>query len=745
MTSEEKLAASAGKVDLIVEAIEELVRHCDPLQLLCSVYWHMYVHIMSAEGAPDHLKENVAWIWTLSYTLNLVAAIPPAPCESPLDPDEAALKARDLVDALFATVNRYVFEWADLELSDGERPPISHYLEALARHDWIHMRRSRSPEHDSAFLNLALSPHNEALRRCFDVDAAMLADALDRQVKCHAHAASLAMAHQFGLEVPDNEFMSLAAQDRNEIGFMFLFLKHNNPDLPRELREVAGERYCDFGAISKLPTSLLDALSWEPGGEQKFLAPGKFRGWPLLVTPLHQRPLLKLGGRYYCFNSEVLSTLLYRYMYWEIKKRDRSYSLLWKGRQEQVCEKFSAEWFSKVLPGAEIIHNYFVDDPTSMGKKRQRDVLVKFDDVIIFAESKAGKFAMLSPATHFKAYRESLEELVKAPFEQSMLNRTILEQGELVIYKEVPGAPKETYEEIRRFKRHEFRAIVCCGVMLETFPGPAATEASLRMLLKQDEAPPYWSVTVEDLLACSDLFESPTTFVNFLVWRTRASRPMELALEELDYVSGYLEQLMSGTDIPEPPPGVIPMYRGGTEAIARKYWCERTEPHQKSSSGVSSQEPPQDLAAPQFSGSASIVLPTASRHRAGSLFSEIQKFLDTRDHAGRARVAATLNGLSGPERKRLVSELDGVSYRAAEFNRGAILAWGIASMLIIASPENLPMLDPEARIIGLEFLKDGRRLPRLRNLEVTLIQLTLNRIGGLGDMRWQFLKPGCLI
>jgi hypothetical protein len=66
-------------------------------------------------------------------------------------------------------------------------------------------------------------------------------------------------------------------------------------------------------------------------------------------------------------------------------------------------------------------------------------------------------------------------------------------------------------------------------------------------------------------------------------------------------------------------------------------------------------------------------------------------------------------------------------------------------MLIIASPESLPMLDLDARTIGLGFLKDGRCLPRLGHPEVTLLQLTLNRAGELGDMRWQFLRAGSLL
>jgi len=131
MTPDENLAASAGKIDLIVEAMEKLVGGCDPLQLLTSIYWHMNVRLVSLEPTSDHAQEDVAWIWTLTYTINLIAAISPAPRDSPLDPDKAALGARDLVEALMSSLDEYLLQWADAELPRGERPDISHYLEVF--------------------------------------------------------------------------------------------------------------------------------------------------------------------------------------------------------------------------------------------------------------------------------------------------------------------------------------------------------------------------------------------------------------------------------------------------------------------------------------------------------------------------------------------------------------------------------------------------------------------------------------
>ena len=90
--------------------------------------------------------------------------------------------------------------------------------------------------------------------------------------------------------------------------------------------------------------------------------------------------------------------------------------------------------------------NYFVDDPRKRGgDKTERDVLVRYDDVIVFVECKSRNVSILPSASHFKRYRDSLQDLIKKPFEQTMLNRSILEQGELIVYERLPGRGKSNY------------------------------------------------------------------------------------------------------------------------------------------------------------------------------------------------------------------------------------------------------------------------------------------------------------
>jgi len=147
MASNDILSGLTSKIDSLVEALEVLVQQCDPLSLLDSVYWHMNVRNASINPTPDHPKEDVAWIWTMSYMHNLVAATPRTSGGSrPIR--EGAANACRLVGELMSSTIAFLFEWTGKPNdAHGARLQNGLSLRLLALHDWLHMRRSRFPEH----------------------------------------------------------------------------------------------------------------------------------------------------------------------------------------------------------------------------------------------------------------------------------------------------------------------------------------------------------------------------------------------------------------------------------------------------------------------------------------------------------------------------------------------------------------------------------------------------------------------
>ncbi|MEH2510557.1 hypothetical protein V1291_001911 [Nitrobacteraceae bacterium AZCC 1564] len=68
----------------------------------------------------------------------------------------------------------------------------------------------------------------------------------------------------------------------------------------------------DVEKNTALPKALLDALSYSPGEDAEFFAPGEFAGWPLRIWPVMRRPFIRLNGSTYCFDIFSLFDNIYR-------------------------------------------------------------------------------------------------------------------------------------------------------------------------------------------------------------------------------------------------------------------------------------------------------------------------------------------------------------------------------------------------------------------------------------------------
>ena len=96
--------------------------------------------------------------------------------------------------------------------------------------------------------------------------------------------------------------------------------------LSKRREKLFGEVFCmdlfDVGKNTALPQSLLNDLSWSPGEDAEFFAPGDFCGWPLRVWPNMKRPFIRLDSRVYCFDIFSLFDNIYRVLRRVIVQRD---------------------------------------------------------------------------------------------------------------------------------------------------------------------------------------------------------------------------------------------------------------------------------------------------------------------------------------------------------------------------------------------------------------------------------------
>jgi hypothetical protein len=701
---------TAERIDDCVQSLIAIVATTDPVELLAAVYWNMVLQFAGRDLDVTLQMDDVDSSLALQYLQNLVAAVPRHRVEGVVDPDAAAEQARLLVRELFETLSQHLWARGLNRLRDDEAAFTSlDLLENFSVRDWVHIRRSRFPRHDTRFLEAFLSPHDEVLANSFATTGAEVAKTLERLVNNHRYAPSVAVARLLGLSAQADTFMSLPDEQITRVSNTVLQLKAH-PSLTRKCREAMGLDMFDVQRNGALPERLLEGLSWSPAEERHFLKPGQFRGWPLRVPPLSRRPLLKISSRYLCFNSDVLSTTIYRNIFELVRKETPAYvaSHAWRARQTAASESFSAAWFRQMLPGAVLLEDYYIRDCDNPNAQPvQQDLLVIYDGVLIIVESKAGRFANMSPATDFGKYKRSLQELVCEPYTQSTrVSRRLELLGELSLLRR-EGAPKQwTYAEIMRLKKADFRVVITCGVMLESFPGPAARDAVLRTLAEGYEGTRFWPVSVEDLLPCADVFKSPLVFLNFLEWRTR-QRPDQNVLveEELDHVMRYLNGLRDPEDDIVAGNNLIVL--GGTAAIARMYL------HEESRDDVQARPPIEWLG---------IELKALIAH------------LDASPMAGRVRVSSVLLALSKRDKARLEGGLVESKHAIAVFGYRSFILFVDAALIVFSAPTIDPYLESEVA-------RKTQLYASLRGFTcITAVILMYDRSGRLVDFRWLFLE-----
>ena len=290
----------------------------------------------------------------------------------------------------------------------------------------------------------------------------------------------------------------------------------------------------DVQKVTNFPQKLLDELSWSPGQETEFFAPGEFCGWPLRIWPVFKRPFIRLNGRYYCFDYYSLFDHLYRAMQRVIVKLKPSYQETWKLIQQNQSEGLPIEYLRRIMPGASVWQSVYYQWP---GKDWcEADGLLAYDDHLFIIESRGGAFTYTSPANDFSAYVASLKNLVLKPATQGKRFLDYLNSADAVPLFD------QHHNQIGELRRGVFRHITICPVSLDPFTELAAQVQHLRKIGVDVGSHPVWAVSLDDLRVYADVFENPLIFLHFVEQRMRAFKSDIIQSDdELDHLGLYVK------------------------------------------------------------------------------------------------------------------------------------------------------------------------------------------------------------
>ena len=543
---DERLERLAAETPGLIAEIASLVASLPPDQLLFRAYFEYLIHSQGVRDDTDMGPEQIISVRMIDYVQSVIASVPPAADQKDELSDHDWETLRGAVERLFTT-HIEAFATVRMRHEAGFQDPEGNLRESFLQSSlvryWYSVSGKRFPYHFRQHLSDLLLPHSEMLEETLAITASDLVDAM----------VAIENALRFGPAVTQRDIEQSGlieryadgTQDSNQIpglGEAPEWLSRavdelNWPTTEEDILDRAmGLGIFDVQRSTDLPEALLRKLSWEPGENHEFFAPGDLAGSPLRTWPIFERPFLRLDERYYCFAPlrliDNICSALERLV---IRVRPDSKDA-WTEIRARHMERSVAKYFSRLLPDAQMFTNVHY---SGHGFTGEVDLLILYDDHMLVVEAKSGEYTDLPPATDFEDHLRSVQRLGVTPSTQVERFLNYLEAAASVpIYD---SNNKRARQKVADIRVSEFRQVSLCAVTLEPFTEFASQLHHLKALGINPGAQSTWLLSLDDLHVYADVFDNPLIFLHYVEHRTMASRANRLILDdELDHLGMYL-------------------------------------------------------------------------------------------------------------------------------------------------------------------------------------------------------------
>jgi hypothetical protein len=253
---------------------------------------------------------------------------------------------------------------------------------------------------------------------------------------------------------------------------------------------------------------------------------------PAPVNILHERPIIRHDGGYFCPVPHLLS--------WCVKpmfERLLSSTPMWNAYQKQRSSylvKTAAQYFANMLPGAVTHQNLFY--PTGVGTRAELDGLVLFDRYAFLIEAKAGTFGAARRGGKLKM-KSQLDALVGEAADQVVRAHDYIRNS---------AAPVFTLEDGTKValdkSRHPEHALITVTLdVLDIFTADMYQMRDIGVVTAHDLP---WAIALTDLRCISEILLRPVEFTHFLRWRrARIGDPsLSGGRDELNWLAIYLKE-----------------------------------------------------------------------------------------------------------------------------------------------------------------------------------------------------------
>ncbi len=408
----------------------------------------------------------------------------------------------------------------------------------LMRH--LFMRGSANFEHATQLLLAIFEPHDEFYRRNGFLTAREfvgLCDDIEMGVEGHARETLRALALFAALRTDFEERLRANPELSEEDALAQI---RDSPAAKVAEAAMAKAQSIDpfLVPVSDANRTFVQRISLAPGDNAEFLNFEKSPAWPTNNTEAQTRPLVSMGGAFYCPNPVFLLRQRAVVLEQLIRETDpQYYEKRFSDVRGDVAEHLAVAHFRRLLPQAEFYLNaYYTIEEDGQAKRCECDGLIVFQDRLFILEVKAGSFSTAAMRGAPRSLKEDIAHLVGEPYRQARRTLNYLDNRSPARFEQEDGTLLVSLDG-KAFRR---RYIV--NVTLADLVHVAARLNSVEAMGLIDRGVWPWSVYVNDLRVISELVESPAEFLLYLHRRLALNdQPAVSTVDELDYLGMFFQ------------------------------------------------------------------------------------------------------------------------------------------------------------------------------------------------------------
>ena len=403
----------------------------------------------------------------------------------------------------------------------------SGHLSLLALGAWSNLRGRRHQVLEGEFLAFLLNPHDDALRRSYGMGAEAIAAGVQAITNSTREGHAEAMET---LERAMNENL-VSVESDSEVSADTIAASSAAVD------DLLHGGICSLSRHTELTSPLLEDLSFLPGENNEFLAPGTFRATPFRAMPGLVKPGIKLGGEYYVTDGQFVRDVAYRTIQRGLLGRDPGYREEWNQRQQRLVESAFTTIFARQLRGAKRYGAAYYRE-AGTGNWAETDLVVVYEDVLVIVEAKAGVMPMHSPAEDFDQHMKRVESLIAAACRQCARFMQALTTAATMPIYELRGGK---HKEVAKLRTRDFRSVLPIGLTVEAVSPFSTCLSSLDGIEPLPGGQAFMSMSVDDLQVLDRFLRTPGELLHYLEVRQHAvSVPDVFVIDEMEYLGAYI-------------------------------------------------------------------------------------------------------------------------------------------------------------------------------------------------------------